>query len=192
MKSSKQTEYSKVVMLLDRGRAYDALLIADRLIHSGNEDSYLLGLLCRGMVYEDGGERVEQDFDKAMDNYRRVSLIAPCGLAFINLARVSMKRHGGYPDARRFLDVALTYGMTPELALCLAEYYETSPEPDLSYAKQCYVKAAFLWRFAGFFGYSRVARRMGQWGRALCVDVLRLVLGPILALLIGSKAQHRF
>lgn len=185
-------EFEKATRLLDQGRAREALVIAENFLKKEDEGSQISGYLCRGMIYEDGGYGVEQDFYKAMDSYRRVSLAAPCGPAFINLARVSMKCPGGYPQARHFLDVALSYGLTSEVALCLAHYYETKPDPELAFAKECYVKAAFLWRFAGFFGYSRVARQMGQWGRALCVDILRLILGPILALLIGAKAQYRF
>ena len=188
----KNHEFEKATRLLDLGKVREALVIADAFLAKKDEGSRLSGYLCRAMAYEDGGDGIAQDFDKAIDNFRRASLIAPWSGAFVNLARVSMKRKDGYADARRFLDVALSYSLTPEVVLCLAHYYETKPDPELMFAKECYVKAAFLWRFAGFFGYSRVARQMGQWGRALCVDILRLILGPILALLIGAKAQYRF
>lgn len=185
-------DFEIATRLLDFGRAREALIIADAFLSKGDEASQISGHLCRGMVYEDGGDGVIQDYEKAMDSYRRVSLLSPCSNAFVNLARVSMKRVDGYSDARRFLDGAASYGVNANVALCFAWYYETKPEPELEYATECYARASKLWRVAGFSGYSRVARRAGLQRKAMAVDALRIALTPILILLIGARARFTF
>lgn len=189
---SKDHKFARATCLLAMGRAKEVLKIADEYLENEDDVSRLSGYLCRGMVYEIGGEGVEPDLEKSMDNYRRVSLISPCSAAFIDLARVSMKREGGYPDARRFLNVALDYPLVAETVLCLAEYYETNPEPDVVAARQCYAKVAWMWRLAGFRGYSRVSRRMGLEREAFAVSVLRVIVTPLLLLLVGNRARWTF
>lgn len=190
MKYRRNYQFENAARLMDFGRAKEAMDIARNLLDEDDEESHISGHLCLGMIYEDGGDGVTKNLDKSMDSYLRVSAISPCSLSFINLARVSMKRHGGYPDARRFIDAALVYGTTPEATLCLASYHETKPNPDLQSAKEFYLKAAFLCRLSGFSGYSRVSRKMGFWAKALAMDALRLLLTP--ALILASKGQARF
>jgi hypothetical protein len=185
-------EFERATRLIDMGYAQDALDIAERFLAKSDDVSLIAGHLCRGIVYEEGGDGVERNLEKSLENFRRVSLISPCSAAFVNLARVSMKRSGGHPDARHFLNIALDYPLIPEAVLCLAEYYETNVEPDLESARKCHIKAARMWRLAGFRGYSRVCRRMGLRRQALAMDLLRMFITPVLLLLIGSRARVTF
>lgn len=184
-------QFKSAMGLLSEGSARQALLLAEAMISSEDESERLDGYLCRGMVYEDGGAGVDMDLAVSLDSYRRVSLIAPCSIAFSNLARVSMKL-GDFSRVLRYLESAAEFEVTPELILGFAKFYEECSPADGLTAKRLYIKAAFKGRFAGFFGYSRVARKMGQYGRALAVDCIRVMLGPLMALLLGKKAQYQF
>ncbi len=99
---------------------------------------------------------------------------------------------GDFSRALRYLESAAEFEVAPELILGFAKFYEECSPADGLAAKRLYIKAALKGRFAGFFGYSRVARKMGQHGRALAVDCIRVMLGPLMALLLGKKAQYQF
>ncbi|MEN5003640.1 hypothetical protein [Stenotrophomonas indicatrix] len=189
--SSTSEEFKVAMDLLSAGKADKALSLADSLIESEDESRRLDGYLCRGMVYEDGGEGVCVDLDVALDSYRRVSLISPSSIAFSNLARVSMKLKD-FSRAIRYLRIAGEFEMTPEVILGFALFYEESSPFDGAAAKRLYLRAALNGRFAGFFGYSRVARKLGERGRALAVDCIRVLFGPVIALLVGRKSQFQF
>ncbi|MFV1849023.1 tetratricopeptide repeat protein [Stenotrophomonas maltophilia] len=184
-------EFKVAMDLLSKGEAGKALSLAESLIESEDESKRLDGYLCRGMVYEDGGEGVCVDLDVALDSYRRVSLIAPSSIAFSNLARVSMKLKD-FSRAIRYLEIAGEFEMTPEVILGFALFHEESSSFDGRAAKRLYLRAALNGRFAGFFGYSRVARKLGERGRALAVDCIRVLLGPVIAFIIGKKSQFQF
>lgn len=105
-----------------------------------------------------------------------------------------MKRGGdvGYSDALKHLKHAADFAMAAEVVLGFAHYHRTKPEKDVKCAKRFYLRAAVRGRFNGFFGYSEVARELGQNNRARAVDGIRVILGPVIALLIGSRAQDAF
>lgn len=178
------------VHLLEKGQAVQALALAEELIRSDDEMDRLDGYSCRGMVFEDGGLDVAVDLDKSIDSYRRASLIAPNAVTFLHLARVTLKRKE-FSQSLRFLEISAGYE-TPELLLGFAQWFEESDPPDYGMAKSYYAKAALRGRFVGFFGYSRVARVVGQPLRALAVDVLRILSGPFIALAIGARARFQF
>lgn len=177
--------------MLERGEAAQALALAEDLIRSEDEMDRLDGYTCRGMVFEDGGLDVTADLDKSLDSYRRASLIAPNAVSFLHMARVSLRRKE-FSQALRYLEISAGYEVTPEILLGFAQWFEESDPVDSRMAKSYYVKAALRGRFAGFFGYSRVARAAGQPLRALAMDVVRILCGPLLALAIGTRARFQF
>jgi hypothetical protein len=187
----KGKDFNVAMDLLSKGKAREALAWAEALIESEDESRRLDGFLCRGLVYEDGGEGVCVDLHVALDSYRRVSLIAPSSVAFSNLARVSMKLKD-FSRAAKYLGIAAEFEMTPEVILGLALFHEESSPFDGEAAKRLYIRAACKGRFAGFFGYSRVARKLGERGRAFAVDCIRVLLGPAIAVLVGKKSQYQF
>jgi hypothetical protein len=179
------------VRLLEKGQAAQALALAEELIRSEDEMDRVDGYSCRGMVFEDGGQDVAVDLDRSIDSYRRASLIAPNAVTFLYLARVTLKRKE-FPQSLRFLEISAGYEETPEILLGFAQWFEESDPPDYGMAKSYYAKAALSGRFAGFFGYSRVARAAGQPLRALAVDIARILSGPLIALAIGTRARFQF
>jgi len=191
MRTDDGLDYGAAIKLLHRGRAKDALFIAERLVASSVESERLDGYMCLGAVYEDGGDDVAIDLSRAISAYRQAAVINPCGLTFMSLARVQMLS-GLFPESFRSLGFALEYGESPELYLGFAQYYECNGAGELEKSAKFYRRAASTGRFAGFFGYSRVARLMGRKGVATLVDALRIVMGPFIFLLIGAKARYTF
>lgn len=120
--------------------------------------------------------------------------MAPDPIPFCYPARASIKKGdgSGYQDAFGYLQEAARSGLTPEVVLGWAHYHRTRPDVDLDAAKKFYLRAAAGGRFRGFFGYSEVARELGQNGRAFVADCIRITLGPFMALLLGKRAQNRF
>ncbi|WP_367345824.1 hypothetical protein [Stenotrophomonas bentonitica] len=188
-----RSDFKRAVRLLEEGRAAEALALAlaRQLAASSDEDRRLDGFLCLGYVYEDGDADLEPDYDKSLDSFRRASLIAPHGVTFLNLARVSLKRRE-YAAALRFLDISAGYELSPETLLGYGYYFEELVPADTDQAKSYFLRAALRGRFAGFFGYARAARASGQHGRALMMDCARIVSGPFIALAIGARATFQF
>ena len=184
-------DFQRAVRLLERGQAGQALVLADSLIKSSDEMSRLDGYMSRGMVFEDGGVDVEIDLERSLDSYRRASLIVPDAVTFLNLARVSLKQRN-FAVALKFLEISAEYEVLPETLLGFGAYYEAVVPMDGEAAKSHFMKAAMKWRFAGFFGYSRVARAMGQPVRAFLMDCLRIAAGPWIALAVGTRARFPF
>jgi hypothetical protein len=79
--------------------------------------------------------------------------------------------------------------MVPEVDLAYAKFYESGSDPNYAKARHHYLRAALSGRFAGFFGYAAMSRKMSQKVRAVFVDGLRLVVGPFLFLLLGNQAS---
>jgi hypothetical protein len=98
----------------------------------------------------------------------------------------------GFQNAFGYLQEAAGRGLTTEVVLGWAHYQRTRPDVDLDAAKKFYLRAAAGGRFRGFFGYSEVARELGQHGRAWGADCIRITLGPLMALLLGKRTQGRF
>ena len=193
MNSERAKQFGKAMHLLDAGRAQDALGIGKCLLSSKDESYKLAGHLCVGLVYEEGGDDLARDIDKAIFHYHHAASIAQDPISFSYLARATMKKGVcEYPAALRYLVEGANLGEPPEVLLGFAQYYRTKPEKDLILAKKYYLRAALRGRFAGFFGYSSTCRELGQKGRALAMDVVRLIVGPFLALLFGRAAQDRF
>lgn len=194
MNAGRNAVFAKAMRLLDDGRAKEALEIGERFVLSDDEGDRLSGYLCRGLAYEDGGQDLQPDVEKAIHNYRQAALIIPDPISFCHLARASMKAGtgDGYEAAFKYLQEAARTSLTPEVALGFAQYYRTKSGSDLDLAKKFYLKAAVRGRFGGFFGYSEVAREAGQNVRAFAVDCIRIALGPLMALLLGRRAQDRF
>ncbi len=192
--NNRKSHFSKAIRLLDEGRAHEALQVASLLLSSDDEGDKLSGYLCRGFAYEDGGEDLQPDLEKATHNFRQAALIAPDAITFCYLARTSMKRGGdsGYSHALIYLRHAADIAMTADVILGFAHYHHTKPDRDADCAKRFYLRAACRGRFAGFFGYSEVSRELGQHIRARAVDCIRIALGPFIALLIGRRAQDTF
>ncbi len=147
--------------------------------------------MCRAFVYEDGGKGVQVDLVKSMNDYRQASILSPGAMTFLNLARVSLKRKR-FSESLKFLDLSSSYEMSPELILGYGQYFEECEPMDAAKAKKFFLQAAGYGRFAGFFGYSRVARKSGQHFRALGMDCARLMLGWLVALAIGARARFQF
>lgn len=177
--------------LLERGDALRAFGIATALASSHDESEQLSGILCKGYIYEDGGAGFPPDLDKAIHYFREVAIAAPSTISFNNLARSFMKK-GDFDGARKYLSEAARMELTPEVLLGLAEYNRRRPERDLSAARAYYLKAALRGRFNGFFGYSEVSREMGHHINAIIMDFMRIIFGPLIGLLLRSRALDRF
>lgn len=168
----------------------DLLSLAEALISSDHAPAHASGYLLRGMAYELGGDGVEQDLERAAADYRKAATLAPDAIPYLYLARTLMKQGGErHRTALRYIKEAESIRKTPEVDLAYAKYFESGQDPDLVKARHYYTRAALAGRFAGFFGYAQVSRRMGQGVRAACVDCLRLVVGPFLFLLLGREAS---
>lgn len=185
------SDFRAAVRLLDKGEASKALALADSLVASIEETSRIDGYMCRGMIYEDGGDGVPVDLDRSMDSYRRASLIAPGAVAFLSLARVSLRRKH-CDEAFRFLNESASFEISPETLLGYGHYFEECESVGSEKAMRYFFKAAIRGRFAGFFGYSRVSRAAGRNFRALLMDCARIALGPFIALAIGARARYQF
>lgn len=184
-------DFKRAVHLLEIGQAGEALVLANSLIESSDEMSRMDGYMSRGMVFEDGGFDVDVDLEKSLDSYRRASLIVPDAVPFLSLARVSLKQRN-YPAALKFLEISAEYEVLPETLLGFGAYFEEVVPMDGERAKSYFMKAALRGRFSGFFGYSRVARAIGQPIRAFMMDCLRIATGPWIALAIGTRARFPF
>lgn len=177
--------------LLDAGRPREALEVAELLLKSEHEADHASGFHAAGYIHEDGGQGLPVDLDRALANYRQVALISPDSVVYKNMARVCLKQ-SQWEACLKYLELASSYELTPEVLLGFAEFNEKCPEGSAQDAMRYYAEAAKKWRFAGFFGYSRVARSQGRWLAALAVDICRLMLGPLFFVLIGSRATYRF
>ena len=166
--------------------------LATTLIEAG-EPWAISGYLLRAGAYESMGDENSDFLTQAVQDYRRLAVLAPHHVTYQNLARSLMRLgHESYPAALGFLDAARNLKETPEILLGFAEFYRTKHEPEYALAKKYYRMAAVRGRFQGFFGYAEVSRILGQNYRSLTADCLRLVVGPFLWLLLGSKARFRF
>lgn len=173
--------------LLNSGKVRAGLAMALRMVERGNKEiDFELGT-----IYEFGGDGVPIDLDKAASYYSRAAYLIRCDVTAIYLARV-LRKQGNFESSRRWMKEVETYGRTARLELGWALFHELRPEADLELARTHFLKAALRGRFFGFFGYSRVSRRMGQPLRALAVDCLRIAIGPFIGLMIGRKARENF
>lgn len=186
-------QVNEAMKCLGRGHALQALRIADELTASEDEVVVISGHICKGLIYEYGGDEVPVDLERAMQHYRRVALVVRDATTYCDMARATLKQgpsHSG--QALKYLQEARSLQDSPEVDLGFAEYFKSRPDPDYPRSRGFFLRAALHGRFMGFFGYAEVSRIMGQNGRALAADCVRLLLGPFIALLIGSKATGRF
>lgn len=182
--------YGRARKALRGNQAKDVLALSETLIKSDHAPAHASGYLMRGMAYELGGEGIEIDLERAAANYRKAASLAPDAITFLYLARALMKQGGErHRDALRYIEEARSIRMAPEVDLAYAKYFESGSDPDYVRARNYYLRAALAGRFAGFFGYSAISRKMGQKVRAAFVDGLRLVAAPFLFLLLGKKAS---
>lgn len=182
--------YGEARKALQSNQAQEVLALSEALIKSDHAPANASGYLMRGMAYELGGNGVERDLERAAANYRKAASLAPDAITFLYLARALMKQGGDqHRDALRYIDEAKSIRMVPEVDLAYAKYYEDGSTPDYVKAQHHYLRAALAGRFAGFFGYAAISRKMGQNVRATFVDGLWLVVGPILFLLLGKQAS---
>lgn len=179
-KALKRDEYSAIVPF------------ATQLIEYGPPSS-IDGYLFRGIAFENGDDKLSVDLRKATDDYRQLVMIAPTAVSYQYLARALMKQgHENYPAAIRHLEEARSIEKIAEIDLGFAEYFLTKECPDYNKARDYFLRAALKGRFMGFFGYSKTSRLLNQPLRALSADCLRIIFGPLIALIIGGQARHRF
>lgn len=183
--------FLRAMRMLDSGDAAGALAIGEALLASDGEADRVSGLLCFGAVYECGGRDVPIDFDRALGFYRRAAYASGASIPFMDIARVHLKRGG--PDAKRQALASLreyrAHGETSQYFCGLAMCAERAPDASPAEAMALYRRAALKLRFEGYFGYARVARDEGLWGRALLCDVLRVAFGIPMALLTRGRAS---
>lgn len=178
---------------LAKQEAWQALRLADDLLASDEESTRVAGHICKGLIYEHGGNEFPIDLDRALQHYRQVALVIRDQTTYCDMARTTMKKGPAhFEQGLRYLEEARAIKDGPDVDLGFAEYFKSKPNPDYPQSRRFYARAAWHGRFMGFFGYSDVSRTMGQHWRAFAVDVLRLLLGPFIALLIGSRATGRF
>jgi tetratricopeptide (TPR) repeat protein len=189
-----EMKFAEIYDLADRaiaeGKCSELLLLSEKLISSGDESAYPSGYMLKGMAYEIGGDGVNQDFEKAISCYRQAAYLQPDTLTYVSMARAMMKQGpDSYSSALKYLNEAKNSKYAPELDIAFGQCYESAPKPDYELAKTHYLRAAVRGRFHGFFGYSSVSRKMGQQGRALLADCVRVAVGPFLFLLLGKRAS---
>lgn len=173
-------------------RYADAVPLATNLVEAGDPWN-IPGYLYRAMAYENGCENLNVNIEMAISDYRMLVSISPTMETHLYLANALMARgEEGLEMALHNLREAEKLGTSPGLDLAFARFYEESDRPSLDLACSHYCSAAMAGRFLGFFGVSRVLRKMGRPTLALFVDVIRYIFGPFIALLVGKKAQHRF
>ncbi len=183
--------FRRAMWMLDDGDAAGALAIGEALLASDGEADRVSGLLCFGAVYESGGRDVPIDFDRALGFYRRAAFASATSMPFQDIARVQLKRGG--PGAKREALASLreyrAHGETSQYFCGLAMCAERAPDASPADAMALYRRAALRLRFEGFFGYARVARGEGLWGRALLCDVLRVTFGIPMAVVTRGRAS---
>lgn len=184
-------DFRVATRLLGEREASQALAIAEALVASDDVEDRLDGYMCRAFVYEDGGKGVQIDLVRSMNDFRQASILSPGAITYLNLARIALKRKR-FSESLKFLELSASYEVSPELMLGYGHYFEECEPMDAVRAKKYFFQAAGYGRFAGFFGYSRVARKAGQHFRALGMDCTRVSLGWLIALAIGARAQFKF
>lgn len=193
MTSNGSSSFGEAMRFLYAGRATEALRIGERLLADPDASRKLSGHLCLGLVLEEGGSGVAQDLDAALVHYAEATAMAGGSLTSCYQARATMKKGPEYYDsAIEFLEKAQALGDDPEVLLGFAHYYRTKPNPQIELAKRFYLRAALRGRFAGFMGYSEVSRQVGQRGRALAMDIVRVSCGPFLTIFLGGAANDVF
>jgi len=183
--------FAEAMRCLDAGKAEEALQIGNELAASADEADKISGYLCLAYVYEDAAKSDERKFELALHYFRNVSLLVDDVEALCNVARVLFKM-GRFDDCIDFLRRAEAVQSSAVVLLGFAHYYRCKPNPDLVISKHYYFRAGIHGRFAGFFGYSDVARELGQHGRAVLVSTLRIAFGWLIAMAIGDRALQRF
>lgn len=187
-------KYTEILNLAEKAiaeeRIAELLSLCEILIDSEDESVRPSGYMLKGIAYEIGGDGVDQDLEKAVGYYRQAVYLQPNAMTYVFMARASMKKGAdSFASALHYLKEAEKLSYVPELDIAFGMCYENQPEQDLGLAKKHYLKAALHGRFHGFFGYSSVCKKTGQYGRALLADSVRIVIGPILFLLLGKKAS---
>lgn len=179
---------------LDQGVAKDALDLGSELLKSQSLGDQAEGHMCCGTAYEQGGDDLAIDLDKAIHSYRLLTLMAPSSIAYCYLARACMKTGSAsrHEEAFRHLTEAERLDPTAVVHLGFATYYRGKKPADLPLARSHYLKAAIDGRFKGMFGYSELSREMGQRYRAFVADAIRISAGWLIALLIGQRAMEGF
>mgnify|MGYP000865294768 CR=1 FL=1 len=172
-----------------KGHAHELLELSGELVRSENSALHPSGYLMRGMAYEIGSEELDVDLERAAASYRKAVSLAPDTITYLFLARALMKMGGDQRlGALRYIQEAEAIRMEPEVSLAYARYYECARQ-DYRMARRHYRDAALAGRFPGFFGYAAMSRKLKQPGIALAVDALRILLGPVLFLLLGTRAS---
>lgn len=185
--------YNKARRSIREKKASELLTLSDTLIKSDDVPAHASGYLMRGMAHELGDDKVPLDLRRAVECYRQAAYLDPSQTTYIFLSRALMKQgQEGYPAAISYLKEASELGNTPELLLAYAKYYETAPTKNFTLAQNCYLRAALVGRFAGFFGYAATSRMLGQHLRAFVADCTRILFGPFLFLFLGRTASKGF
>lgn len=194
MHMNKINEIKEAEQAWKEGRASDMVRISDSIISSDDDYTKGCGYIIRGLAYEFGGQEVVIDLPKALDLYRQAAVIQQNQhMPYFYMAMVLMKMGGSnHIKAFRYLEEARALKVWSSLDLAYGSFYEGLPEPDYEKARKYYGRAALRGRARGFFGYSRASRAMGLWGRALLVDVVRIIIGPFLYILLGKKAINSY
>lgn len=186
-------DFASAMRALDGGNAEAALHIANGMIQAEDAKRKASGYRCRGLVYETGGVNFPRNLDEALFSFKQADAMFSSSVSMCHLARVYMKKGEIYYDiAFIYLESAENHDMIPEVLLGFAHYYQLAPQINIPRAKKFYLRAASMGSFAGFFGYSKLARAEGQYFRALLMDCLRIFTGPFIALFIRKRAQAIF
>jgi hypothetical protein len=193
MNITRRSKFKEAMYLLEKGASDDALKIATSMINSGDDDQIWSGHFCAGLILEsdDKATGLPLDLEKAIWHFHRLAYAVPSALAFLSLARASMRK-ADYVAALKYLKIAQDYGEVPEIWLGYAQYHRAAPNGDLKVAQKNYLKAALAGNFQGFFGYAEVSRMLGQPFRAIAMDSARLILGPLIFLALRDAAHTRF
>ena len=166
---------------------------AEAMLQSNDKIVRSSGYRCLGLIYEIGGADLQPNLDSAIRNFKEADSIFSCSISMCDLARAYMKKGKKYyPIAYIYLETAKGHELIPEVLLGLAEYFQNVDQVDLCAAKKCYIRAAMMGNFAGFFGYSKILRRMNHFIAAFLVDCLRIAIAPFIILTIGKRALIRF
>lgn len=166
--------------------------LTDVLIKSEISEHIGSGYFLRGGYFECYGNDLN-DLTKAIENYNLAAQANPSAEVYAALATVIYRLGPEHDDSAIVcLKEASKINHIPEINLGFAYIFMRKSPPDYSLAKSFFLKAALRGRVQGFLGYSFAARKLGQYFRAIIIDLCRVIFSPFIFLFIGKKMIKGF
>lgn len=189
---------SSIDFAIERRDFHYVLKLSDHLISSDDLDDKDYGYWMKGFAYGYLDKNENGEFlGKSIYFYKKAASIASGARKaryLIDLSHALIKQHGEeYNDVLKYLEMAASERNRKykhSIFLAYGYFYENMTSPDLVSAKKNYLRAAFGGKLWGFFGFSRVSRKMGKWFQALICDIARIILAIPIVLMLGKKSGN--